>query len=336
MEYELSPDYMPISPSSLRTNTTVGCDIYLLAKTTIEVRFVLYCRADAVFDEAKKSTLLEQNIQSLFIKKEEQEVFYDYLEDNFQHIITDPSIPPDEKTKIVHSTATNLIKDVFKDPRSGSVKRTKTFANNMVDYVIKDTRAAESLLKIAVHEYSTYTHSVNVAAVGTLFAQNLGLGAPDLKGLCAGILLHDVGKTKISTDILNKKGKLTKEEFEIIKKHPEYGAEILDETGTGYKEERIVTLQHHENDDGSGYPYGLKKDEIHPCGKVSRIIDVYDALTTNRSYKRASRPFAALVEMKENMFNCFDSELFKEFIQFLGPYDPRKSNTRRKIDKWHV
>ncbi len=334
MEYEISPNYMPISPSSLRTNTTVGCDIYYLVKTTIEIRFALYCRADAVFDETKKSTLVEQRINSLFIKNEEQQTFYEYLENNFQNIITDANISSDEKTKIVHSTATNLIKEVFEDPRSGSVERTKTFANNMVDYVLKDTKAAESLLKIAVHEYSTYTHSVSVAAVGTLFAQNLGLGAPDLKGLCAGILLHDVGKTKISTDILNKKGKLTKEEFDIIKKHPEYGAAILDETGTAYKEERIVTLQHHENDDGSGYPYGLKKDEIHPCGKVSRIIDVYDALTTNRSYKRALRPFAALVEMKENMFHCFDSELFKEFIQFLGPYDPRK--TRRKTDSWRV
>ncbi len=94
------------------------------------------------------------------------------------------------------------------------------------------------------------------------------------------ILLHDVGKTRISTAILNKKGKLTKEEFEIIKKHPEYGADVLDETGNEFKEERIITLQHHENDDGSGYPYGLKKDEIHPCGKIARIIDVYDALTS--------------------------------------------------------
>lgn len=334
MEYEISPDYMPISPSSIRTDTKVGCDIYLLAKTTVEIRFVLYCKSDAVFDEAKKSTLLAQKIKSLFIKKKEQQTFYDYLEDNFQQIINDTSIPSDEKTKIVHCAATNLIKGVFEDPRSGSVERTKAFAHNMVDYVIKDTKAAQSLLNIAVHEYYTYTHSVNVAAVGTLFGQNLGLGVTDLKGLCAGILLHDVGKTKISTDILNKKGKLTEEEFAIIKKHPEYGAEVLDERGTEFREERIVTLQHHENDDGSGYPHGLKKDEIHPCGKISRIIDVYDALTTNRSYKNASRPFAALVEMKESMLHCFDTELFKEFIQFLGPYDPRK--TSRKTDRWRV
>jgi HD-GYP domain-containing protein (c-di-GMP phosphodiesterase class II) len=324
MEYEISPDYLPISPHSLRTSTTVGCDIYLLAKTTTEVRFVLYCRGDAVFDEAKKNMLVAQKIKSLFIKKEKQQAFFDYLENNFQHIVSDASIPTDERTKIVHSAATNLVKDLFNDPKSGSVERTKTFAHNMVDYVIKDSKAAESLLKIAVHEYYTYTHSVNVAAVGTLFGQNLGLGVKDLKGLCAGILMHDIGKTRISTDILNKKGKLTKEEFDIIKKHPEYGAEVLEETGIEFKEERIVTLQHHENDDGSGYPYGLKKDEIHPCGKIARVIDVYDALTAKRSYKDSLRPFAAIKEMKDGMFHCFDTELFKEFILFLGPYDPRR------------
>ena len=332
MEYEISPNYMPISPSSLRTDTTVGCDIYMLAKTTAEVRFVLYCRADAVFDETKKSMLLANRIKSLFIKKEEQEIFFDYLENNFQLIISDTSIPPDERTKIVHGAATNLVKDLFDDPRTGSVERTKTFAHNMVDYVLKDTKAAESLLNIAVHEYYTYTHSVNVAAVGTLFGQDLGLEETDLKGFCAGILLHDVGKTRISTDILNKKGKLTKEEFDKIKKHPELGIEVLDETGTECIEERIVTIQHHENYDGSGYPYGLAKDEIHLCGKIARIIDVYDALTTKRSYADAVRPFAAILEMKDKMFQCFDPELFKEFIQFLGPYDPRK--TRRKSDKW--
>ena len=223
----------------------------------------------------------------------------------------------------MHGAATNLVKDLFEDPRSGSVERTKTFAHNMVDYVLKDTKAAESLINIAVYEYYTYTHSVNMAAVGTLFGQDLGLGVADLKGLCAGILLHDVGKTRISTDILNKKGKLTKEEFEEVKKHPEMGVEILKETGNGFTDEYLITLQHHENYDGTGYPRGLKGDEILRCGKVARIIDVYDALTTDRPYAKAIRPFAALKEMKEKMSNCFDKELFKEFILFSGPYDPR-------------
>ncbi len=331
MEYEIS--YLPIRPDSLKTNSTVGCDVYLLTKTAAEVRFVLYCKGDAIFDDAKKEMLVVQKIKSVFIKKEEQPAFFDYLENNFLHIVTDKNIPFDERTKIVHRAATNLVKDLYDDPCTQNIKRIKAFACNMVDYIINDSQAAESLLKIAVQEYGSYTHSVNVAAVGTLFGQKLSLGIQELYGLCAGILLHDVGKTKISTDILKKKGKLTEEEFNIVKKHPELGVEVLEESGIEFKEELIITLQHHENDDGSGYPYGLKKDEIHLCGKIARLIDVYGALTANRSYGDAVRPFAALLEMRSGMLNCFDIELFKKFIRFFGPYDPRKN--QRKSDKLH-
>jgi HD-GYP domain-containing protein (c-di-GMP phosphodiesterase class II) len=328
-------EYLPINSNSLRTDTKIGCDLYLLvlAETSADSRYVLYCRGDAVFENSKREMLLEKNINRLFIKKDDQQKYYKYLESNFQNIISDTRISSDEKTKIVYSAATNLVKDLLEDPRAGNVERTKTFAYNMVDYIIKEGRAAHSLLKIAIHEYYTYTHSVNVAAVGTLFAKELDFGEEDLKGFCSGILLHDVGKTKISTDILNKKGKLTEEEFAIVKKHPELGVAILKETGNSFTDEYTITLQHHENYDGTGYPRGLKKDEIHRCGRIARIIDVYDALTTNRSYANAVRPFAALVEMKDKMPNCFDRELLKEFIRFSGPYDPRAKT--RKGDKLH-
>jgi HD-GYP domain-containing protein (c-di-GMP phosphodiesterase class II) len=316
-------DYLPIDSSSLRTDTKIGCDLYLLVETTADSRYILYCRGDAIFENAKREMLLEKNINRLFIKKADQRKYYDYLEKNFKNIISDTRISSDEKTKIVYSAATNLVKDLLEDPRAGNIKRTKTFAYNMVDYILQESKTAHSLLKIAIHEYYTYTHSVNVAAVGTLFAKELGFGEDDLKGFCSGILLHDVGKTKISTDILNKKGKLTEEEFARVKKHPELGVAILKEAGNGFTDEYTITLQHHENYDGTGYPHGLQKDEIHRCGRIARIIDVYDALTTNRSYARAVRPFAALVEMKDKMSNCFDRELFMDFIRFSGPYDPR-------------
>ncbi|GAX62168.1 metal dependent phosphohydrolase [Candidatus Scalindua japonica] len=326
-------DYLPVNSNSLRSDTTIGCDLYLRIKTKFENRYVLYCKDDIVFGDNKKGMLCEKNISRLFIKKDDQQKYYEYLENNFQEIITDVRIPPSQRTKIVHSAATNLVKDLFNDPRAGNIERTKTFAYNMVDYILQEGRAARSLLNIAIHEYYTYTHSVNVAAVGTLFAKELGFKNEDLKHFCSGILLHDIGKTRISTDILNKKGKLTKEEYEKIKKHPETGVEILKETGNGFTDEYLITLQHHENYDGTGYPHGLGKDEIHHTGKIARIIDVYDALTTTRSYAQAKRPFAALVEMKEKMINCFDKELFVEFIRFSGPYDQRAK--QRKNNKVH-
>ncbi len=317
-------EYLPVNSNSLRTDTKIGCDLYLLVKIDTGNRYILYCRENAVFDNYKRENLLEKNINKLFIFKEDQQKYYEYVENNFQDIIADTRVPSDEKANIVHNTATSIIKDLFQDPRTGNIKRTKTFACNMVDYILKEGKAAHNLLRIVTHEYYTYTHSVNVAAFGTLFAQSIGLGEDELKIFCSGILLHDVGKTRISTDILNKKGKLTKEEYAIVKEHPVMGTKILKETENMQDDEYVITLQHHENADGSGYPHGLKNSEIQFCSKIAHIIDVYDALTTNRPYAKAIRPFAALAEMRENMLHCFDQEIFTDFIRFLGPYDPRE------------
>ncbi len=316
-------DYLSISPSIIRTGTKIGCDLFVSVKRTAGSGFVLYCRGDVVFGEVKRRELKAEKIRSLYIKKDNQKEFYEYIENNFQEIITNTNISYDEKTRFVYNTATNVVKNLFDDPRSGNIKRTKSFASNLASYIVDDSKAAESLIQIAIHEYYTYTHSVNVAAVGTLFGKYLGLGDKELRLICSGILLHDIGKTRVSTDIINKKGKLTKEEFEEVKKHPELGAKALEEAGITVDEIRLITLQHHEGYDGGGYPYGLKKDEISLYGRIVRIIDVYDAITTNRSYAGAKRPFSALKEMQEKMSHCFDTELFLEFIRFLGPYDSR-------------
>ncbi len=328
MKNYISSDYLPIGSSSLRTDTKIGCDLYLLLETSSDRTFILYCRGDVIFENDKKDQLIERNISNLFIKKEDQQKYFDYLESNFQSIVSDTRIPSEEKIKIVHSAATNLMKDLYADPRTETIARTKTFAYNMIDFILRDTMVAESLIKMAVHEYYTYTHSINVAAMGTLFAQHIGFDASELKSFCSGILLHDIGKARISTDILEKKTEFTKEELDKIKEHPQLGVEILEESGIDLKNEKIITLQHHENCDGSGYPHGLAKGEIHHSGKVARIIDAYDALTRDRSYAKAIRPFAALVLMKQEMLNCFDKEIFMDFIRFLGPYDPR-SNPRK-------
>ncbi len=324
-------EYLPVSLKSLRTDTIIGFDVYMPTQITGGNRYILYCKNDDIFEGEQKELLIKKNVYRLFIRKTDERKYLEYLKSNFQDIISDARIPPDEKAEVVYSATTSLVKELFQDPTPCNIEKAREFAYSLVDYIITEHSVADCLLKIAIHEYYTYTHAVNVAAVGTLFAKKMGLEVDDLKHFCSGILLHDIGKTRISTDIINKKGKLTEDEFKKIKDHPDLGVAILKESGNIFKGEYITTIQHHENYDGTGYPYGLGKEEIHLCGKIARIIDVYDALTTHRSYAKAIRPFAALMEMKENMLNCFDEELFKEFICFLGHYDPRRE--RRKGDK---
>jgi len=112
---------------------------------------------------------------------------------------------------------------------------------------------------------------------------------------------------------------LTNEELDIVKRHPETGYELLKNKDGMDKETLIPVIQHHENFDGTGYPYGIGGNEIGFYGKLARIVDVYDAITSRRCYADKMNPFAALKEMRECMINCFDTELFQEFINFLGP-----------------
>ena len=112
---------------------------------------------------------------------------------------------------------------------------------------------------------------------------------------------------------------MTKEEYGAIKQHPESGYNLLKEKQNIDEISLLPAIQHHENYDGTGYPNGIGGPEIDFYGRLSRIIDVYDAITTKRSYAGAMKPFDALNLMNEEMINCFDTELFKEFICFLGP-----------------
>jgi putative nucleotidyltransferase with HDIG domain len=310
--------FFPVTVSSLKTDTIIGCDIYLLVSDNGRSNYVLYCKGDAAFENEKRELLVRKNINRLFIGREDQKKYSEYLESNLQHILSDEKIQPEEKAQIVYGTATTMLHDVFKEPVHKNIERSKTFAYNMIDYILRDGRAAYNLLKITSHDYYTYTHSVNVATIGSLFAKSIGLNEKDMKSFCTGMLLHDLGKTKISSSIINKKGPLTEEEFEKIKMHPEMGAKMLKESGSSFKDEYVVILQHHENCDGSGYPYGLKKDEIHYVARLVHIIDIYDALTTRRSYSPPQKPFDSLKLMKNEMYNAVDRAMLKSFIRFLG------------------
>ena len=310
--------YFPVTLSSLKTDTIIGCDIYLLVSDNGRSNYVLYCKGDTAFENDKRELLVRKNINRLFVGNEDQRKYSDYLESNLQHILSDEKVKPEEKAKIVYGTATTMLNDVFTAPVHKNIVRSQTFAYNMIDYILSDSRAAYNLLKITSHDYYTYTHSVNVATIGSLFAKDMGLNEKDMKSFCTGMLLHDLGKTKVSSSILNKKGHLTDEEFEKIKMHPEMGAKILRESGSGFKDEYIVILQHHENCDGSGYPYGLRKEEIHYIARLVHIIDIYDALTTRRSYSPPQKPFDSLKLITSEMYNTVDQEMLKSFIKFLG------------------
>ncbi|MFN3531411.1 MAG: HD-GYP domain-containing protein [Candidatus Brocadia sp.] len=216
--------------------------------------------------------------------------------------------------------------DVFEDPRSGEhVERSKGWVSNAVEFILTNKASLPNMMSMISYDYYTYTHSVNVAVLGLLFSKYLNIEYEEMHALGTGLLLHDIGKTQIESEIINKKERLNDKEFARIKMHVELGTDILRQIGGIDSISFFPVMQHHEKGNGKGYPKGLKGDEIHKYGKIASIIDVYDALTTRRSYADARKPFSALKIMKEETGGSFDEKFFREFILFLGSQGEKKS-----------
>ncbi len=318
-------EYTAISGKALLEGTEVGFDLFLRTDSGKSSKYVLYCRSGENLSQERREELLNKHADRLCILTEDISKYIEYQEKNLKEIISDNNKSIKEKSGIVYQVATKVVTDLLEDPKSGhNMERISGWVTNAICHIFQDDNTFFSLLSVTSHEYEIYTHSVNTSVLGLLFGKHLSFREDELTRLGAGMLLHDIGKLAIPLNVVNKPGHLTGEEFKAMKKHPKAGLEILEHRSSVNVLSLKIVIQHHENYDGSGYPYGIKGDEIHLFGRIARIIDTYDAMTSKRSYADAMRPFAVLVEMKNKMLGCFDEELLREFIHFLGPNDPRK------------
>ncbi|MGF7032981.1 HD-GYP domain-containing protein (c-di-GMP phosphodiesterase class II) [Paenibacillus mucilaginosus] len=169
----------------------------------------------------------------------------------------------------------------------------------------------------AQDEY-TYQHNIGVGVLSTLIGKWMGLDEMELSILSLGATLHDVGKVNIPLEILNKPGKLTTEEYALIKKHTVYGYELLKDTvGLSYRI-ALIALQHHERGDGKGYPLGLRKDQTDPLSKIVAVADVFHAMSSKRPY-HDPMPFTEVVgQMRQGVFGQLDPEIVTVFLNGMA------------------
>jgi len=180
------------------------------------------------------------------------------------------------------------------------------------------------LKKLNTYSQATYKHSLNVANISVAFAKDLGLNEEDIEKLRIASLLHDIGKLQIPKHILHKPAKLTKEEYAIIKKHPDYGVNLLINAKFFEPEILYLILCHHERIDGLGYPNGIKGEKIPYLAKILTICDSYDAMRTSRIYKEEQNMEYIKKEFEENMGTQFDPYYTKRFLEYLKEKNPKK------------
>lgn len=306
-------NFVEVELESVVPDTEVGIDLYIRRDS----EFMLYRKGNLPFTEENRAHLLENGHDKIYFSATDREEFQHYIEANIGKIVASPQIPVEKKSTIVYKASTHLMEDLFSDPRSGDkIKRSKNLIGHTVDLILSGEEATKRLISLTAHDYYTYTHSVNVtifavALCERVFGRNT---SEDFHQLGNGFLLHDLGKSLIDPGIINKNGRLDDHEWKIMKKHPEDGHEILSSSAELSDEIRVVVLEHHERFEGGGYPTGKAGEEIHLFGRICCIADVFDALTTRRTYRKASTTFEALNIMREYMKGHFDPNLFREFV----------------------
>ena len=228
-----------------------------------------------------------------------------------------------EEAKNTLKNVSNSVEYIFTNStnlKSSNTNEINEYAKKLLGQVKMDNNMIKSIILSGSGEDSIYMHSVNVAVLSYLLGKWANMSETKLHALIYASLLHDFGKTKIDKKIIDKAGKLTEEEFEIIKNHPVLAYNDIKDIPFIGQSVLYGVLMHHERCDGSGYPLKLKGDQIHEFAKIIAIADTFDAINSNRCYKERKKPLQSLKIIKEESLTKLDYSLCNTFLKGLESY----------------
>lgn len=308
-----SISYVLFDKRFLHVGNNVNFNLFYHSSPT---QMTLFLQSDTIFDEEQKKKL--EKIEHLYIPHSEHREYEAFVKKHLQDILQDTSLNMDEKTAIIYTSSTELTHSLYDNPDAlENVQRSENIVTPILQSVIRNKDTISSYMKIIEHDYYTHTHSLNVSIYSICLGAEIGLKEDVLASLGQAALLHDLGKSKIEHAIINKDGPLSEDEFQKIKNHPTLGYDIA--ISIGIKDENILDAirHHHEKLNGRGYPDHLKNKELSKFARILGICDVFDALTTKRSYKEAMHSFDALILMKNEMNTHLDMKILNTFIKML-------------------
>ena len=245
-------------------------------------------------------------------------IFIIYVkDDNLEDISEDKHLS--ELKQVTLTNMPNIFSDLVNNNEAEAIK-SLGIVNELLDYIVEKENVNTNLYEVKSYDDYTYIHCVDTSIMSSFLGLNLGIKGKELRELGMAAILHDIGKTKVPNNLINKKGPLTEEEFMVVKKHTIFGAEILKKSSLFSKEVIDSVCQHHERVDGKGYPYGLKDKEINYFAKIISICDVYTALSSNRSYRKRFNPNEAYEQILSGAYSSFDYSIVKVFRETFAIY----------------
>jgi len=319
---KMGNNFFSISFDLIAIEHAIPYDLYVNSSANEnKERYVrIYPKNDLITSEELK--IFKKKYFQLYVHESQREQY-------LKSLINCSNVPDSQKSEIIKDSAIHYLDKLFdKDKEftteilSETLQGCKTTVESMVD-VIKDydvSKLQSLIATLSFHDFYTYDHSINVSMYCIALYSAARPNAPKEEIVLAGLggLLHDIGKLKISTDIINNPDKLTEEEFDIIKKHPDYGYNLLVENscdceGVDFEIIKRIVHEHHENYNGTGYPQKLVGVDIHLLARVTAIADFFDAITTKRSYHEVLPTEDAIAVMSKAVGKKLDPDLFQIF-----------------------
>lgn len=240
--------------------------------------------------------------------------------------------PPERQTSLadelgrarnIFSETTKVIRSVMDDVRLGrqmEIDSSRAVVEKITGSVLRNNNAMMAMRRLKNLDDHTFLHSANVCTMMAAFCNAMGMDVATIHDVALGSLLHDIGKMRVNLSMLNKPGKLSDDEFRHIKSHVVLGSDLLRQMKGIPRIAFDPVDQHHERYDGSGYPHGLKGEEISQVGRMSAIIDVYDAITSDRCYGKSLSPADGVRKLFEWSKYHFDPTLVQIFVRSIGIY----------------
>jgi len=309
--------HFPIHPQTLRIDTARSFDVF---SEGANGELKLYQKSDENYTAKDHAKIFKLNISKLYVKNSDRTRYFRYLETNYPSVLEDPLLNTPSKAEISHSLLIAMSITLFESPTEEFIARYKECIRLLTEFTQKEENAIKYLIQSTASSHQLYNHVVNVGIFGMGLAKEIlpPSSSHDMSQIAAGLFLHDIGRFTIPKYFNSRKGPLSNEEWEIMKKHPEEGYKLLKKNNALSDEITVIVWQHHERHNGSGYPAGLIGNSIHTYSKICSISDTFDALTSHRPYRPAKTSFNALAVMQNEMKGEFDQKFFAQFVKLFS------------------
>jgi HD-GYP domain-containing protein (c-di-GMP phosphodiesterase class II) len=272
---------------------------------------MLYHRAGCPIEAKQLSHLAEVGVEHIFVRTEDFQQFGSHLLESVDSLVGEVPVPRAERFAVLQVALAMEIERTSRLVDCGPyVTLAEKVGRDLASLLSASKVLPKDLFRLARHDFNTFTHVTNVAGYSVILAERLGLTSGDsLEQIATAAILHDIGKRFIPAEILTKPSRLDPHERDVIETHPLRGYEELCERPGLTPDQLMIVYQHHERIDGTGYPVGIQGDDIHPWSRMLSVVDVFDAMTGTRPYRRPATAQEAMNYIRQNAGTQFDREV---------------------------